>query len=327
MKKMLGKMAFGRVIVVADGGLNSGKNLAYIVSSENGYIVSKSAKGSDKKTKEWILDPKGYESNEAGTFKSKAKIRERTVEDENGGKMKIKKKIISYWSQSQYLRALHENKHFIEYLNAVIDFPDKLKDKQSKLQKYLISEQADKETGEVIDTVSLLSLDMKKLQLEMDLMGYYTVMTSEITMPDREVIDKYHGLSRIEESFRTIKSDLDGRPVFVRKEEHINAHFLVCFIALTMIKLIQYKILVHLGKETKNVRNWELGLSADRIIKALVGFQADAIPGGYFRLTKLSDDMKLIFDATDINADLRLPTLSDFRQLKYSLDKASIMPG
>ena len=57
-------------------------------------------------------------------------------------------------------------------------------------------------------------------------MGYYTVMTSQTDMPDRTVIDKYHGLSRIEEAFRTIKSDLEGRPIFVRKDEHINARSL-----------------------------------------------------------------------------------------------------
>lgn len=324
MKKTLGKMDFGKVIVVADGGLNSGKNLAHIVSSGNGYIVSKSAKGSDKNTKKWIVDPNGYVSNEKGTFKVKSKIRERTIEDENGQKLKIKERLISYWSQNQYLHVLHENRKFIEYLNAVIQFPDKLKDKQSKLQKYLKKEQIDKETGEVIDTAALLSLDMQKIQMDIDLMGYYTLMTSETDMPVRSIIDKYHGLSRIEDSFRTIKSDLDGRPVFVRKDEHIDAHFLICFIALTMIRLIQYKILLHLGKETKNVHNWELGLSADRIKKALTSFAADALPGGYYRLTAPNDDMKLILGALGINADFKLPTVSELYQLKYDFDNATL---
>jgi transposase len=251
MKKTLGKMNFGRIIVVADGGLNSGKNLASIISSGNGYIVAKSAKGSDKKTKKWMLDQKGYISNKDETFKSKSKIRERTIEDENGNKIKIREKVVSYWSRCQYLHALHENKKFIDYLNAVIEFPDKLKDKESKLQKYLMKEQANKETGEIIDTVSIQSLDMDKIKMDMDLMGYYTVMTSEVDMDDRDVIDKYHGLSRIEESFRTIKSDIEGRPVLVWTPEHIHAHFLTCFVALTMIKLIQYKILVYLEKKPR----------------------------------------------------------------------------
>ena len=325
MKKALGKMAFGRVIVVADGGLNSGKNLAGIVSAGNGYIVSKSAKGSDKNTKKWILDQSGYIENKDGTFKSKSKIRERTVKDEDGNTIKITEKIISYWSRGQYLHALHENHKFIEYLNAVIEFPDKLKDKQSKLQKYLVKRQVDRETGEIIKPKSILLLDMDKIKTDMDLMGYYTIMTSEIDMPDRNVIDKYHGLSRIEEAFRTIKTDLEGRPVFVHKDEHVNAHFLICFIALTMIRIIQYKILIYLGKETKNVRNWELGLSADKIKAALADFIADALPKGFFRLSKPSKDFQLIAGAFGIDPELRLPSEHELRQLKYLFDRANLM--
>jgi transposase len=325
MDKIFDKMSFGRVIVVADGGLNSGKNLARIVSAGNGYIVSKSAKGSAKKVKEWIAGQEGYVSNEAGTFKSKSKIREREVEDEDGNKVKITEKIISYWSRDQYARALHENESFVEYLNAVTEFPDKLKDKQSKLQKYLKKKQVDKSTGEVVKTAEVIYLDMDKIQMDLDLMGYYTVMTSELDMPDNDVIDKYHGLSRIEESFRTIKTDLEGRPVYVKTPEHINAHFLVCFIALTMIRLIQYKILVLLGKETKNVRNWELGLSADRIKTALGDFNADALPGAYYRLTKPSDDRNLIMRAFGVDANLRIPTEHEMRQLKYIFDRANLM--
>ena len=324
MKKALGKMDFGRVIVVADGGLNSGKNLAHIVSTGNGYIVSKSTKGSDKTTKKWILEQNGYWVNKEGTFKSKSKIRERTVEDENGEKVKIREKIISYWSRSQYLRALHENQKFIDYLNAVIAFPDKLKDKQSKLQKYLVKRQVDKETGEIINPKSILLLDMDKIQMDMDLLGYYTVMTSEIDMPDHDVIDKYHGLSRIEEAFRTMKTDLEGRPVYVQTDEHINAHFLICFIALTMIRIIQYKILLHFGKETKDVRGWELGLSADRIKKALASFQADTFPSGRYRLTKPTKDFQLIADAFGVDVLLKIPSEHDLRQLKYQFDRANI---
>ena len=166
---------------------------------------------------------------------------------------------------------------------------------------------------------------MEKIKIDMGLMGYYTVVTSELDMPNRDVIDKYHGLSRIEEAFRTIKSDLEGRPVYVQTPEHINAHFLICFIALIMARIIQYKILVHQGKETKNTRNWELGLSADRIKTALSEFMADTIPGGRYRLTKLTDDFKLITDAIGVNADLRIPSVSELRQLKYQFDKSVVM--
>lgn len=83
------------------------------------------------------------------------------------------------------------------------------------------------------------------------------------------------------DSFRITKSDLEGRPVYVSSPDHINVHFLVCFIALTMIRLIQYRVLKHLGKSTLNEDGWESGISAD----------------------------------------IKLPTLSELRELKYTFDK------
>ena len=158
---------------------------------------------------------------------------------------------------------------------------------------------------------------MSKVKEYLDLMGFYAVMTSEDDKSDDEIINKYHGLSRIEDSFRITKSDLEGRPVFVRTPEHINAHFLTCFIALTMIRLIQYKILKFQGKDTKNSDGWESGLSADRIQNALFNFQADPLPRGFFRLTKPSDDFSLILHAFDVFFHFPIPTLAQLRSLKY----------
>ena len=322
MKETLCKMGFDRTIVVSDGGLNSGKNLAHIISQGNGYIVSKSAKGSDKDVKAWIFDEDGYIWNKEKTFKIKSKARTRLITDESGNKMKITEKIISYWSKGQYGHALHENKKFIEYLAAVTEFPDKLKDKQPKLKKYIVETQADKKTGEIVDTVPILSLDTEKIESDLGLMGYYTLMTSELDMDEREVIDKYHGLSRIEDSFRVIKSDLEGRPVRVWTDEHINAHFLICFIALTMIRIIQFKILASEGKTTNSARRWEMGLSAGRIKNALAGFTADALSDGYYRFTEIDDDLARVFTAFGIDAVLEIPTEKEIRQLKYAIDKS-----
>ena len=322
MKKNIDNMAFGRVIIVADGGLNSGPNIAHILNGGNGYIVSKSTKKSDKATKSWILDPEGYRINDTGTFKVKSKIRRRKIKAEDGGLREIEEKIVCYWSKRHYERERHENEKFIEYLDSVIANPDKLKDKQSKIAKFLKKTEVDKATGEVLKTATALSLDFDKIQAYIALMGYYTIMTSEIDKPDDEIISKYHGLSRIEDSFRITKSDLEGRPVFVRTPEHINAHFLTCFIALTMFRLIQYKILKYRGKTTNSTEKWASGLSAERIQSALSSWQADPLPGGFFRTTKPSDDLALILRSCDMDADLRLPSIKELHALKYSFDRS-----
>ena len=164
MKKTIDNMDFGKVIIVADGGLNSGPNITHILNGGNGYIVSKSTKKSDKTTKAWILEESGYVWNAAGTFKVKSQIRTRKIKDEDGNPREIKEKIVCYWSKHHYERERQENKKFIEYLDSVIANPDKLKDKQSKVAKFLKKTEADKDTGEVVKTVTSLSLDFDKIQ-------------------------------------------------------------------------------------------------------------------------------------------------------------------
>jgi hypothetical protein len=156
-------------------------------------------------------------------------------------------------------------------------------------------------------------------------MGYYTIMTSEIDKPDMEIIKKYHGLSRIEDSFRIIKSDLEGRPVFVRTAQHINAHFLICFIALTMIRLIQYKILKSQGKNTLNKDGWESGLTAESIQEALNLWFAEKLSGEYYRLNKPTEDLKTILKAFKVDGELKIPNGKELHLLKKKFDEAAFM--
>jgi transposase len=328
MKKSIGKMDFGRVVVVADGGCNSGKNKLHILDGGNGYIISKSAKGSDKDTRKWILDGAGYRMNEKGTFKIKSMIRKRVIEDENGIKREIEEKIISYWSKKHYDYAIHENEGFMRYLEEVRAHPDKLKDKQKRYQKYIKKYIIDPKTGKKVpkkDAKVELVLDEVKIEEDLSLMGYYTLLTSEFDMADQEVIDKYHGLTRIEDAFRITKSQLEGRPVYVHDPGHINAHCLICFIALTMIRIIQWRILNMQDRPSNAARDWEMGLPAERIQKALSEFCADALPGGYYRMTRPTDDLKLLMGSFGIDTDLRIPTLHDLKQWKFAIRKTDFM--
>lgn len=110
------------------------------------------------------------------------------------------------------------------------------------MKKFISKDVVNKETGEVLDSRKLLAMiDEKKLEEVTALMGYYQIRTSELDMDDREIIDKYHGLSKIENQFKELKRPLETRPVYVKTKEHIHAHLLICMIALTMIRLIQRK--------------------------------------------------------------------------------------
>ena len=71
---------------------------------------------------------------------------------------------------------------------------------------------------------------------------YYCIITSETKLADQEIIDIYRGLWRIEEAFKISKSDLSTRPIYVATPKHIEAHFLTCYIVLSIMRLIQYDL-------------------------------------------------------------------------------------
>ena len=275
-------MGLGKIIVVADNGMNTQENKYLIVDKGNGYIVSKSVKKSWTKIGPWALDNNDYTEikNSSGevVFKYKSRINEieLTYRNPDGTKSKknVKEKEIIYWSKKHYEKELHQNKKFIEYLEACKENPDKLKDKQRKSQEFIEVLDIDKKTGEVIKTKKVVVFLEEKLKKYKETLGFYSIVTSEIEQDDKEIINRYHGLSRIEDSFRIIKSDLEGRPIYVWTEEHIKAHFLICFIALTIIRIIQYKILKYENKSTLNVDGWEQGITAEKIKEALNSFKA-----------------------------------------------------
>jgi transposase len=318
------QMGLGRVIVVADGGLNSGANIAHLLDHGNGYIFPKSTAKSDRATNDWILEDEGYTWNNDQTYKYKSKLRTRTVIDNDGKTRKIDEKLVAYWSKKQYEKEVYENDKMLDRLNALVKNPQKLKDKPKDLAKFLLELQIDMNTGEVLESQKYYEIDYAKFENYKKLLGYYTLMTSETEKDDLDIIHKYHGLSRIEDSFRNTKSDLETRPVFVRTPEHINAHFLICFCALVLVRLIQYKILKFQNKDTKQIDGWESGLSATKIQDALNSWISEPF-GEYYKINRCSDDLKLILDAFDVPSEYIWPKEKDIRQIKSSLKSSAFM--
>ena len=320
------EMNLGKIVIVADNGMNTQENKYLIVDKGNGYIVSKSVKRSWKSQREWALDEKDYKvitnKNKEVVFKYKSRINEITLTYKNGdgtkSTKKVKEKEIIYWSKKHYEKELHQNKKFIEYLESCKEHPDKLKDKERKSQQFIKTVDVDKETGEIIHPEKVIVFLDKKLEKYKETLGYYSIVTSEIEEDDQEIINRYHGLSRIEDSFRIIKSDLEGRPIYVWTEEHIKAHFLICFIALTIIRIIQYKILKYENKSTLNVDGWEQGITAEKIKESLNNFQADKLPEDYFKISKINTEIEKILKSLNIQFQFKnfdLKEIKEFRKL------------
>jgi len=107
--------------------------------------------------------------------------------------------------------------------------------------KYIKKIKFDEDTSEVREASSILEIDMEKVTEEEALDGYYLIVSSEMEESDDRIIDMYRGLWRIEESFKVTKGELEARPVFVSTREHIEAHFLTCFIALMLSRILEMK--------------------------------------------------------------------------------------
>ena len=325
-------MDLGRIVVVADNGMNTQENKYLIVNKNNGYIVSKSVKKSWKKMGPWALDNTDYTEikNSFGdvVFKYKSRINEieLTYKNEDGtkSKRKVKEKEIIYWSKKHYEKEVNQNRKFIEYLESCKAHPDKLKDKERKSQQFIKTVDIDKETGEVIHPEKVIVFLDEKLKKYKETMGFYSIVTSEIEEDDREIINRYHGLSRIEDSFRIIKSDLEGRPIYVWTEEHIKAHFLICFIALTIIRIIQYKILKYENKSTLNVDGWEQGITAEKIKEALNNFKACSDKNGTCLISKPQREIESIVKSIGLEIP-DLTTIDKIDKFKNSLNKDAFM--
>ena len=235
----------GKVVVVADKGMTTGDNIWYTLSAGDGYVFSMSVRGGDKELKNYVLSEDGYEW--LGTeYKSKSRLYPRTIQvtGDSGKKLKktVHEKQVIFYSEKYDKRAKAERAATITKAQELIAHPGKYTHATSYgAAGYVKNIDFDKETGEILTPSTSLELDIDKLREEEALDGYYAIITSEYEETSDRIIEMYRGLWKIEESFRVTKSDLEARPVFVSREDHIEAHFLTCFVALLIARILEMK--------------------------------------------------------------------------------------
>ena len=324
MKETVDALGLERFVLVADRGMYSGTNMCHVTDAGNGYIVAKSLRKSTKQEIAWAVSPEGYDFSDE-KFRCKSRIVNRTVALPDGKKRIFKEKVVVYWSRSFYERELRENASFLSFVEKLKANPGgfRITAAQSQsLRRFLKKDVLDRKTGNVLDGTKLAAMiDDEKLSAFNDLFGYYQIVTSELDMPDREGIDKYHGLTQIEDQFREMKSTLETRPIYVRTREHIEAHLMVCFIALTMMRLIQRKTKAALGPESGKELDWTYGLPGARLANALREWQVTELPGDYYQMLNASDgDIVTLFKAFGIDVPAKIYTKGDLRELKSAID-------
>lgn len=182
-------------------------------------------------------------------------------------------------------------------------------------------EYINKNTGEILNSSDIKPmLDFDKIKAYTKSLGYYQIVTSELNMEENEVIDKYHGLRQIEEQFRTMKSTLETRPLYVRTPEHIEAHLLICLIALIILRIIQKRILSSNQIPISEDMYWTTGLNGKRIQVALNKWQVDLMPNELYRFMNIEDeDLKIILKAFEINIPKKLFTIGELKNIKTNI--------
>ena len=296
----------GRVISVADKGMTTGDNIWYTINTptKDGYVFSMSIRGADKSIKEYILDEEGYEWL-GEEYKRKSRLCPRTilVTSNNGKKIKkqVDEKQVVFWSKKYATRAKAEREAALAKARDLAKHPGNYTRATSYgAAKYVKKVEYDKETGEILTASSILDINEDLIREEEALDGYYMLLTSEMDTPDDKIIDMYRGLWRIEESFKITKSELEARPVYVWTNEHIEAHFLTCFVALTLSRILEMKL--------------EHKYSAGRILEALSKANCSLIQQNYYMFDYFDEVLKDIGDLMNIDFAKRVRTLGDIKQ-------------
>ena len=257
----------------------------------------------------------GYAYNQDKTYKKKSRLYPREIKytkTVNGVEVPatttVDEKQVIFWSADYAKRAKAERQPAIDKAKDLIGNVQKYNKKNcygaSKYVKHLVF---DEKTGEIIKAKSKLSLDEDKIAEEEKLDGYYAIVTSELNKTDDDIIDIYRGLWRIEETFKVTKSELEDRPVYMSTKEHIEAHFLTCYLALVICRILQHKL--------------DKKYSVSKILESLQKCSCFNIDENIYRFTYFDTVLKDIGNVVDVNFALENRSLQDIKKILGKIKK------
>lgn len=232
----------GKTIHVADKGLNCAANIAFSKQNGDGYLFSKTVKGLSEKEKVWVLLDQDFK--EVKDSQNKIKFYYKSCIDtfvynieHEGKKINIsltEKRLLTY-NPTLATKKRYE-------INRMVEKAKSLTASKAKKADY-------GETGKYVNFIdkdgkqAKVTINQDAINKDLKFAGYNLLVTSETAMSDMDIYYTYHNLWRIEESFKIMKSDLDARPVFLQKEEAIKGHFLICYLAVLLERIFQFKVL------------------------------------------------------------------------------------
>lgn len=305
-KKILGEFGCQKFIYCSDAGLGSESIREYNHMGERAYIVTQSIKKLKKEEKEWALDPQGFK-----------KVSDDTPVDIT--KLNSNDKGLYYKDEPYTTKKLHQ-RLIITYSPKYVAYQRTIRDKQvERAQKMLDSGNTKKNRKNPNDPARFIektavtpegeaadikySLDENKITEETLYDGLYAVCTDLLDDNVADILKVSEGRWQIEECFRIMKTDFSARPVYLQDENRIQAHFLICFLALTIYRFLEKKM--------------DLKYTCEELLETLKAINfAEIQEQGYIPLYKreaITDDLH---EACGFRTDYQFITKSKMRTIQ-----------
>ena len=239
----------GKTVRIADKGLNCTENIVHTLKEGDGYIFSKSVKQLPETEKTWVLLDNDYKDVKDSSGSVLYRIKECVDDfdypftDKNGRRHveKLHEKRVVTYNPKLAKKQAYEINRLVEKARTLRSFKAK-RGEYGESAKYVSFLPVDKK-GEAVDGKIKVEINNEAIQKDLTFAGYNLLVTSETDMSASQIYSAYHNLWRIEESFRIMKSQLDARPVYLQKKDTITGHFLICYLAVLLERLMQLKIL------------------------------------------------------------------------------------
>jgi len=257
IRELVNTYETGRVIAVADAAQNTGNNIYYLESGKCSYVFSQTIRGGSEEFKNYVLNEVGY-GQFSDEYKRKSRVIRREIEVDmlkEGGKTYKKKVLIDqrqivFYSEKYAERSKVKREAILKKALSIVSKPSAYTKATSYgALRYIKNIKIDKNTGEIKEAKEGKPfMDMERFKEDEKYDGYYCIVTDIFDedgsgkYSDDKIIDMYRGLWRIEDNFRVTKSELDARPVYVSREDRIRAHFLICYISLVILRLMQKRL-------------------------------------------------------------------------------------
>lgn len=248
-EKILKDFELSKIIVCTDAGLSSIDNRKFNDSNDRAFITTQSVKKLKKHLKQWSLESTGWhlagrdelfdiqllDQDEKEYEKHKLDIfyKERWIK-EDGLEQKL---IVTYSLKYRDYQRKIRSRQLDRAVKLIETRPNDIKKKNQNDFKRLISSTNVTEDGEIADK-TVYGLNSDAIAKEEIYDGFYAVCTN--LDEDAEVITKInHRRWEIEECFRIMKSEFKARPVYLSRDDRIEAHFTTCFLALVLYRYLE----------------------------------------------------------------------------------------